>query len=76
LPIDDAGVIQAVRIDHVLVRFHPEALVGQGREERLICSPAGGEEDRVLGAQKLRDFLLQFEVDILRPADNRTDATP
>ena len=60
--VDDRGVIQLVGDDRVL-------LGRDGLEQPFVRVPARAVEDRVLGAEELRDLLLELAVDGLRAAD-------
>ena len=62
-------MIEPVGVDHILIRFASHFFVGQRCKECLIGSPAGREENRILGTEKFRDFLFECEVDVLCTAD-------
>ena len=60
--VDDAGVVEGVGDDRVL-------LAEQRLEEAAVGVEAGGVEDRVLGAEEARETGLELLVDVLRAAD-------
>ena len=60
--VHDGGVDQPVGDHHVLV-------VQAGLEHAGVGVHAGGEEQRVLGAEELRQLVLEFAVDVLGAAD-------
>ena len=60
--VDDAGVVQLVGDDGVL-------LAEQRLEQPAVGVEAGGVEDRVVGAEELAERCLELLVDVLRAAD-------
>jgi hypothetical protein len=60
--VDERRMDQAIRDHHVV-------LAEDGLEDAGVRIHAGGEEQRVLGAEELRDLVLQLAMDVLRAAD-------
>jgi hypothetical protein len=60
--VDDRGVVERVGDDGVV--FGQE-----GFEERAIGIEAGGEEDRVFGAEEAGEAVFKLAVEVLRAAD-------
>ena len=67
--VDDGGVVQPVREDHVL-------LADQRRDRPQVGREAGLERDDVLRALEARQPLLEFDVQVGGPGDGAHRAGP